>query len=265
MTKRPIYSVRQIKQQFQKPFHLQNPYHWLVSRRISAYLTYLLQYTRIVPNHVTLFGLLLGLLACGALGSLGFHWRVVALIGLHLHDVLDCVDGELARVKQRFSAVGQFLDYLMHYFVDGAKFLALALGAMAAGLPWYWPALLALGSLTSVMGRVLGDLPFRVIVADAKPERQPIAAIRISRARAGWITHLFGLAPKLGFAWKLIPFILSLAAALVIERLWGLDLFFHVGLVYSLAQTLSLGIRIVDLIRINSVQLQSKWLFTFPD
>lgn len=135
-----------------------------LARPLAAPLVYLLAKTRITPNQVTFASLavMIGAVSCliGVNGSLGV---ILAVIGVELSYVLDCVDGQLARVTQRSSVLGGDLDFMMDELK--AYLLIAGIGARGAlsrsglieaepheawrGLPdgAMWPLIVSLGAL----------------------------------------------------------------------------------------------------------------------
>jgi phosphatidylglycerophosphate synthase len=85
-----------------------------VARPLAAVLLVPLAKSRITPNQITFLSLLtfVGAMAMLALqrGHLGL---VAAILVLELSYVLDCTDGQLARLKHKASPVGAHLDFLM--------------------------------------------------------------------------------------------------------------------------------------------------------
>jgi phosphatidylglycerophosphate synthase len=85
-----------------------------VARPLAAVLLVPLAKTRISPNQITFLSLLtfVGAMVMLALqrGHLGL---IVAVLILELSYVLDCTDGQLARLKHKASPVGAHLDFLM--------------------------------------------------------------------------------------------------------------------------------------------------------
>lgn len=85
-----------------------------VARPLAAVLIPLLAPTRITPNQVTFASLVVFLAAVAVMvkwhGHLGL---IVAAVVLELSYVLDCVDGQLARLRGTSSPVGAHLDFLM--------------------------------------------------------------------------------------------------------------------------------------------------------
>jgi hypothetical protein len=85
-----------------------------VSRPMAAPFVYLLRHTRVTPNQITFASLFV---AIGAALTL-LLWRdyfglVTAALLVQAAFVLDCVDGQLARIRGTSSIVGGYLDFLM--------------------------------------------------------------------------------------------------------------------------------------------------------
>jgi hypothetical protein len=85
-----------------------------VCRPPAAVLVYVLKNTRVTPNQITFLSLLV---ACGA-GAMfallpGHLWLIAAAVVYEFSFVLDCVDGQLARVRGESSVLGHLLDFLM--------------------------------------------------------------------------------------------------------------------------------------------------------
>lgn len=85
-----------------------------VCRPPAAAIVYALRNTRITPNQVTFASLVVCALA-GAmfLARDGHLWVAGAALVFELSFVLDCADGQLARVRKRASVLGHLLDFLM--------------------------------------------------------------------------------------------------------------------------------------------------------
>jgi len=84
--------------------------------------------TNITPNQLSLFSMALGVLAgaCFGLGRPG-GLSVAALL-LFLSIIVDCSDGQLARLKQSGTPLGRLIDGLADYVVGAAIYLGLAVG-----------------------------------------------------------------------------------------------------------------------------------------
>jgi phosphatidylglycerophosphate synthase len=194
--------------------------HWagrLYMRRLSPYVTRLLVSTPLSANAVTALMLPTGLLAAVALSFPGLLTAVAAVLLAQLQLLLDCVDGEVARWRRRFSPAGVYIDHIVHSLTEAA--LPAALGVRADG---GWDSLggwttaglavsvlvLLLKSETHLVEVVLGRLGRPVAEEDSQPSGR-------FRLRQGW-----RLAPFLRpFYW--VEATLLAAAAAVADALAG--------------------------------------------
>ena len=133
-----------------------------LARPLAAPIVWLLARTPVTPNQVTFLSTLVMIVGMGALigleGSLGL-W--LGLAGLEFSYVLDCVDGQLARVTGRTSEVGASLDFMM----DELK-AYLLIASIATRLYLYGPALTGLEGASPATPLLLG-LATLVIFASA--------------------------------------------------------------------------------------------------
>lgn len=96
-----------------------------VSLRISRWLV---RQTQLRPNHITIIGTSVGLLAAAVL-SLGTYWSGVAGTLLFLcTTIIDGCDGEVARLTFQESSFGQKFDVITDNVVHVALFIGLAVG-----------------------------------------------------------------------------------------------------------------------------------------
>ncbi|MCB9528943.1 MAG: CDP-alcohol phosphatidyltransferase family protein [Myxococcales bacterium] len=104
--------IRRIYRQSLKP--ADSYFNLYLARPLAAPLVAAFARTRVTPNQVTFLSITVALAAMVPLvwlpGPLGL-WLGVA--GIELAYVLDCVDGQLARLTGRTSPVGGELDFLM--------------------------------------------------------------------------------------------------------------------------------------------------------
>ena len=85
-----------------------------VARPVAAVFLVPLSKSRITPNQITFLSLAVFVAAMAMLALQRGHFALVsAALVLELSYVLDCVDGQLARLKQKSSPVGAHLDFLM--------------------------------------------------------------------------------------------------------------------------------------------------------
>lgn len=158
--------------------------HRPLARRVVAVLVR----TPITPNQVTLIS---GALGAGgglafALGAADRRWCLVAGLLLFVSVVLDCCDGQLARIRQVSSTTGAILDGIADYAVG----IAFGLGSsyfMATTLqsPWYWLLGLAGTGSTAVQSAMFDHAKTRYIarVGGGYSEREEDIE-RVTRNRA---------------------------------------------------------------------------------
>lgn len=85
-----------------------------VARPPAAVVVYALRNTPITPNQVTFLSAVIAAAAGAMLALLpGWTWLVVAAAVFELSFVLDCADGQLARLRKMASPLGHLLDFLM--------------------------------------------------------------------------------------------------------------------------------------------------------
>lgn len=142
----------------------------LLNRKLSRPLTRVFLRTPLTPNQVTGLSFLVGLLGAGCflLGSYG--WTLVGALLLQASTVLDCVDGEIARVKMLESPFGEWLDITLDTVVHVAIFIGVGVavwkqiglaaapllgGLLAAGALISFP-LVTLAEKTETRGRTRG-------------------------------------------------------------------------------------------------------------
>ena len=86
-----------------------------IARPPAAVLVYFFAKTPITPNQVTFLSALVAA-GAGAIFALlpgSYLWLVVGVLVFELSFVLDCADGQLARVRKVASPLGHLLDFLM--------------------------------------------------------------------------------------------------------------------------------------------------------
>jgi phosphatidylglycerophosphate synthase len=108
--------------------------HWagrLYLRHISIHLTRALVPTRVSPDGLTAFLIVDGIAAAVVLTIPHWWAAVIAAVLIQIQGLVDCMDGELARWRQRMGPIGIYLDRIAHYVTDAG--LAVAVGVHAGG------------------------------------------------------------------------------------------------------------------------------------
>jgi phosphatidylglycerophosphate synthase len=97
-----------------------------VNRKLSPWFSRWFLRTRLTPNQVTLMALALGLIAAYGFAQETWQSHVIGAFCLQFSAVIDCCDGEVARLKFLESPGGYYLDIASDNIVHVAVFLAIA-------------------------------------------------------------------------------------------------------------------------------------------
>ena len=85
-----------------------------VARPPAALVVYAVKGSRITPNQITFLSALIAAGSCAMFALLpGWPWLIAAALVFEFSFVLDCADGQLARLRKTASPLGHLLDFLM--------------------------------------------------------------------------------------------------------------------------------------------------------
>lgn len=93
---------------------------WLFSARISPFFTAMFLKYRIRPNAITLLMIIFGLLGAILFAVDNALIKVTGYIFIQLWFVMDCSDGEVARITKDYSRYGTEMDFLAHILTHPA-------------------------------------------------------------------------------------------------------------------------------------------------
>jgi len=125
------------------------------NRKVSRWFTRIFLAAGLSPNAITILATLIGLVAAAGFGVGTYSAGVIAALLFQLAAIIDCCDGEVARLTFTESPFGAWLDIAMDNVVHMAIFAGIAMGSYlgVAGSDGGW-APLALGS-AAVLGNGL--------------------------------------------------------------------------------------------------------------
>lgn len=137
--------------QIRKSITLDGVIAFYVMRPLARVVTRLLLNTSVSPNQATLAALACGIAAaiCAAMG--GATLAIFAGLFYWSGGVLDCVDGELARLRLQSSKIGEWLDSMVDEFSTISLVVGLGIGLARDGQGDYW---LLLGIGAAILGIV---------------------------------------------------------------------------------------------------------------
>lgn len=127
------------------------------NRPLGRFLSKVLIHTRVTPNQVTVVSALVGLVSAYYFAQGNYQAGIIGAILLQLSALIDCVDGDIARVVFKESPIGKWLDLGLDQVVHVAAFATMALGLHRAAVD---APVMALG-ISAVAGAVIS---FPVVV-----------------------------------------------------------------------------------------------------
>jgi hypothetical protein len=122
--------IRRARQVAQEPKINQKDESWYGKyfvRHFSIYITYVFVKLKIPANLVTILMGLAGLSGTLCLISLNLFYNILGAVLWQFWFIFDCVDGEVARLRNQSSMLGIYLDDLTHIVVNPTFGLALGL------------------------------------------------------------------------------------------------------------------------------------------
>lgn len=125
-------TIKEIRERYQptrknEPLNHQ-PFFWL-----SPYITKLLFKTRITPNQVSLFWIILATLGFILIAFGHYSLAILGVIIYHVAQIFDYVDGELARAKNKKTIGGMYLDDLAQVLHRSLFLLVVGIGLYNSG------------------------------------------------------------------------------------------------------------------------------------
>lgn len=142
----------------------------LIFRPLGFLVAVLLKPTFITPNAVTVMAMLLGI-ASGA--SFYFYSYELGALFLFLSNLLDCSDGQLARMKKTASKIGRVLDGFADYVTYTFVYLGITFAWMRdSGHNYFFWIALVMAASTLVQAALFDDYRNRYISSDTIEDMQ---------------------------------------------------------------------------------------------
>src|SRR4051812_7265687 len=113
--------------------------------------------TSITPNQLTVIAIIIGIV-CGVTYAQGVQYFALGAVFFALYNIVDCSDGQLARIKKNGTHAGRVVDGLADYISTAAAFIGIGIGGMAyqQNKSWWW-MLLVLTAASNVVQSALVD------------------------------------------------------------------------------------------------------------
>ena len=131
---------------------LKYPLTHYVYRRFSIPIAKVLVHTSVTPNMVTYIATFLGFAAAYLIA---LRYTIHGIIILMVSQILDCADGDLARLTNRVTKKGAYLDRVLDRFVDAG--LIIALISLKPERYWFIGTLAIVGTFLVSVTRIMAE------------------------------------------------------------------------------------------------------------
>ena len=178
-----------------------------VNRRFSRYVTLAVIDHPVTPNQITAAALVMGLVAVGLFATGRYALAVAGAALLQLSAIVDCADGELARLKHLESRLGALLDIVADNVVHVGLFLAIGLAvsrqgggtlALALGAAAAAGALISFLLVVSELGRAAAGGPVARLIERMTNRDFTLLLLTLAVAdRLAWFLWLLAIGVQL--------------------------------------------------------------------
>ena len=143
-------------------------------RPLAAIFVKIIYPTNITPNQITTVALIIGVIGGWLYVFNTPSYLAIAATLLIIYDVLDCSDGQLARLKKNGTFFGRILDGVSDYFVSTAIYLGIGFGfASQSDDPVFYWGLVILAGLSNAGHAITLDY-YRNRFLDYALDREPL-------------------------------------------------------------------------------------------
>jgi hypothetical protein len=127
MEKREKFSLKEIREAGDDLKNLTINFHPYPI--LSPYVSYfIINYLPLTPNYISFLWGIIGLIGAAVIMHGGYWWMLAGILIYHLGFILDCTDGELARLSKKCTIGGAYLDKFFHFVHRAVLVLAVGIG-----------------------------------------------------------------------------------------------------------------------------------------
>jgi phosphatidylglycerophosphate synthase len=127
-----MYTIYDIKEHYTEEKRLldkeTNFWVYLYVRKLSFYVTWLCIRIGLTANQVTFISLILGMVGCFFMIMGDRESTIIGAILINLWAILDCVDGNIARVLKKTNKTGWFFDSISGFILNSILLFSIAIG-----------------------------------------------------------------------------------------------------------------------------------------
>jgi len=149
-----MYSIKKIKESLPKKKNSKSSI-WvkIIIRKLSFIFTFIFINLGSSAWFASIFSIFVALTGSVLLCINQPIYRIIGMILVEFWLVMDCVDGNIARVKKESSETGEFIDALSGYYITAFVFLAIGVAAFnTSNIQIDKYIFIILGALTSITG-----------------------------------------------------------------------------------------------------------------
>jgi len=191
-----------------KPINQEVFFAYFFGRRLSPFIVNVFLNLKIKPNTVTVYMIIVGIIGAILFAFDNIWFKFTGYIFILLWLILDCADGEVARVTKVFSKFGKELDYIAHIINHPLFNIAFLLSLIQ--LNKYNVILLATISILLISSNLINRNLFSMsIIYDLKekPKHVVLNKQKIFRVIIGYIIAILNLFPNFVLIFPLMYFI----------------------------------------------------------
>jgi len=127
-------------------------------RPLSFLFVKLIYSTNITPNQISIVSMLFGILTGVMFGFGTYQFFIFGAIALLISNVLDCADGQLARLKKNGTGIGRIIDGFIDYITGLSIYVGIGIGlSIATGDYLYVWVITAIGGFSRVLQNMMFD------------------------------------------------------------------------------------------------------------
>jgi len=112
----------------------------------------------ITPNQISIVSMLFGILTGVMFGFGTYQFFIFGAVALLISNVLDCADGQLARLKKNGTGIGRIIDGFIDYITGLSIYVGIGIGlSIATGDYLYVWVITAIGGFSRVLQNMMFD------------------------------------------------------------------------------------------------------------
>ena len=157
-----------------KSIEVEEVFDLIIYRPLAFLFVKIIYRTNLTPNQLTFASMIFGIWTGVAIAFNSKTAFIIAALSILLYDVLDCSDGQLARLKHNGTHLGRILDGFADYIVSIAAYIGIGIGfASNSESPAFWWTMTALAGVSNAVQSGLLDY-YRTKYLDHKLNRVSI-------------------------------------------------------------------------------------------